>query len=83
MNNYSPSNSTYASGFIGIPAATIISWIVSLTGITMPGPVEAAIGVIISTAIGYFFCGGKAIHTEPEILPIPVVPIVKLPEVKL
>jgi hypothetical protein len=57
-----PSNSTFASVGIGVPAATVISWTVSLFGVVMPGPVEAAIGAIISSVIGYFFLGGKAVE---------------------
>ena len=63
-NPATPSNSTIASVGIGIPLATIISWIVSLTGAVMPGPVEAALGAVISAAVGYFFLGGKKEHTQ-------------------
>jgi len=62
-NPATPSNSTIASVGIGIPLATIISWVVSLTGVVMPGPVEAALGAVISAAVGYFFLGGKKEHT--------------------
>lgn len=65
-----PSNSTIASVGIGIPAATIISWLwngiasVKFPELVMPGPVEAAIGAIISAGVGYFFHGGKANDTQ-------------------
>jgi hypothetical protein len=55
-----PSNSTVASVGIGVPAATIISWIVQLLGIDMPGEVQAAFGAVLSAVIGYFFRGGKS-----------------------
>ncbi len=54
-----PSTSTVASFGIGVPVATIIAWALGLNGIDVPGPVEAAIGAVISTLIGYFFTGGK------------------------
>lgn len=60
-----PSNSTFASVGIGVPAATVISWIVSQFGIVMPGPVEAAIGALISAVVGYFFLGGKSADPDP------------------
>lgn len=63
--NLMPSISTFASVGIGVPAATILSWLVSTFGhVAMPGPVEAAIGAVISALVGYFFSGGKAAHTE-------------------
>jgi hypothetical protein len=61
-----PSNSTLASVGVGVPLATIISWAVSLFGATMPGPVEAAVGAVISAAVGYFFHGGQADDTVPK-----------------
>ena len=55
-----PSASTLASAGLGIPVATVLSWVLNVTtGVEMPGPVEAAIGAIVSTLIGYFFTGGK------------------------
>lgn len=60
-----PSVSTVASVGIGIPVATILSWICDVgLHIQMPGPVEAAFGAVISAVIGYLFKGGKAVHTE-------------------
>lgn len=60
-----PSTSTVASVGIGVPLATIIAWAVgAFAGVEVPGPVEAAIGAVISAAVGYFFMGGKAAHTE-------------------
>lgn len=61
-----PSNSTVASVGIGVPLATIISWVMSLNGIEVPGTVEAAFGVVIGALVGYFFIGGKAIDTEED-----------------
>lgn len=61
-----PSNSTYASVGIGVPVASVISWVVSLFGVSMPGPVEASTGVIVSAVIGYFFLGGKAEDVPPK-----------------
>lgn len=60
-----PSISTFASVGIGVPVATILSWLANaFAGVAMPGPVEAAIGAVISAAVGYFFSGGKAAHLE-------------------
>jgi hypothetical protein len=60
-----PSTSTVASVGIGVPVATILSWIVStFAGVEVPGPVEAALGVVIGAIVGYFFLGGKASDTE-------------------
>lgn len=59
-----PSNSTYASVGIGVPLATIISWLFdAFLRVQMPGPVEAAFGAVISAAVGYFFMGGRATQT--------------------
>ena len=58
-----PSSSTIASVGIGVPLATVIAWAVSLFGVEMPGPVEAAIGAVLSAAVGYFFHGGQASDT--------------------
>ncbi len=58
--SFRPSSSTVASVGIGIPVATVIVWLVGeLAAVEVPGPVEAAIGVIISAVVGYFFSGGK------------------------
>lgn len=59
-----PSNSTIASVGIGVPLATILAWIASQFGIDMPGEVQAAVGAVVSAAIGYLFIGGKAVDTE-------------------
>jgi uncharacterized membrane-anchored protein len=60
-----PSASTFASAGIGVPVATVLSWIVNtFTGVDVPGPVEAALGAIVSTIIGYIFLGGKASDVE-------------------
>ena len=60
-----PSGSTFASVGIGIPVAVVMSWLVStFGGVEVPGPVEAALGAIISALVGYFFTGGKAVDTE-------------------
>lgn len=55
-----PSNSTLASVGIGIPLATIASWVVTtFAGIEVPGPVEAAIGAVLGALAGYWFEGGQ------------------------
>jgi hypothetical protein len=60
-----PSNSTVASVALGVPAATVISWILNTYGnVQVPGPVEAALGALLGAAIGYFFKGGQSAHTE-------------------
>jgi hypothetical protein len=62
-----PSTSTVASIGIGVPVATIISWaLTEFAKIAVPGPVEAAIGVVIGAIVGYFFLGGKAADTAEE-----------------
>lgn len=61
-----PSTSTIASAGIGVPFATIMSWLINtFGGVDVPGPVEAALGAVISTIIGYFFIGGKANDVAP------------------
>jgi len=55
-----PSVSTVASLGIGVPLATIFSWILAEFGVVTPGNVEAAMGAVIGAAAGYFFNGGKA-----------------------
>lgn len=63
--NLRPSASTVASVGIGVPVATIVAWLFgTFAGVEVPGPVEAAFGAVISAAVGYFFIGGKAVHTE-------------------
>jgi uncharacterized membrane-anchored protein len=60
-----PSTSTIASAGLGVPIATIISWILNqFAGVDVPGPVEAALGAVVSTIIGYLFIGGKARDVE-------------------
>lgn len=59
-----PSTSTVASVGIGVPLATIIAWIIGQFGIDMTGEVQAALGAVLSAAVGYFFTGGKAVDTE-------------------
>lgn len=55
-----PSPSTVASVGIGVPVATLISWILSVTlTLEVPGEVQAAMGAIISAIVGMFFLGGK------------------------
>jgi hypothetical protein len=61
-----PSSSTVASAVIGAPLATLISWsVTTFLHVDVPGQVEAALGALLSTAIGYFFLGGKAVDTAP------------------
>jgi hypothetical protein len=60
-----PSTSTIASAAIGVPLATIISWLLNtFVGVEVPGPVEAAFGAVLGAGVGYFFMGGKAVDTE-------------------
>jgi hypothetical protein len=60
-----PSNSTVASAAIGIPVAVVVAWALKeFAGVEVPGTVEAALGAVLSTAIGYFFKGGQSAHTE-------------------
>lgn len=62
-----PSASTIASVGIGVPCATILSWVISqITGNPMPGPVEAALGAVISAVIGYIFPGGQSQDLQPK-----------------
>ena len=65
MANFTPSSSTIASVGIGIPVATIISWVLNqCCQMEMPGEVQAATGALTSAIVGYFFAGGKAVHLE-------------------
>ncbi len=60
-----PSNSTLASFGLGAPLALIISWILNeFFSVQVPGPVEAAMGALLSAGIGYFFNGGQSADTE-------------------
>ncbi len=59
------SPSTIASAGLGVPVATLVSWLVNVfTGIEVPGPVEAAFGAIVAALIGYFFIGGRREDVE-------------------
>jgi len=60
MTKLTPSNSTIASVALGVPVATVVAWLLQqFAGIAVPGEVQAAIGAIISSVIGYFFLGGQ------------------------
>lgn len=55
-----PSTSTIASLAIGVPAATVISWLFNqFSGIAVPPEVQTAFGALVSAFVGYFFIGGK------------------------
>lgn len=54
-----PSNSTLASAGLGLPAAIVIAWLAGQFQLDMGAEVQTALGVIISTLVGYFFEGGK------------------------
>jgi hypothetical protein len=59
-----PSASTVASVGLGVPIATVLAWLLSqFAGVEVPGPVEAAIGAIVSAVVGYFFVGGRRSDT--------------------
>lgn len=59
-----PSVSTVVSGAAGVPAVIVIAWLVAeVFKIHMPAEVQMALGAVISTAIGYFAKGGRAIDT--------------------
>lgn len=60
MASLKPSVSTVASAGLGVPAAVILSWGLSLSGVDVPGPVEAAFGVLIGAVVGFFFHGGTS-----------------------
>lgn len=67
MNNLRPSQSTIASVGLGVPAATLIAWILDVTiHVQMPGEVQAAMGALISALVGYAFLGGKHVDTADE-----------------
>lgn len=62
-----PSQSTIASAAIGVPLATITSWVLNtFAGVEVPGPVEAAFGAVLGAAVGYFFVGGKSEDTQDD-----------------
>lgn len=49
-----PTNKDFAVAGIGIPLATIISWVLNaFFKVEVPGPVEAAFGASLSALIGY------------------------------
>ena len=59
-----PSTSTVVSGSLGLAVALIVSWVLDvILKVQMPAEVQTALGVVISTSIGYFATGGKAIDT--------------------
>jgi Ca2+/H+ antiporter len=61
----SPSPSTVASIALGVPVATIVSWLLNtFLTVVVPGPVEAAMGVVIGQLMGYFFLGGRKNDVE-------------------
>ena len=60
MGNLMPSSSTVASGTLGVAVAVLVAWVLQqFVGVEMPGEVQAALGAIVSTVIGFFFTGGK------------------------
>lgn len=60
-----PSTSTVLSVALGAPVAILIAWILDVAfKVQMPAEVSAAIGVIVSSAVGYFGNGGKAADTK-------------------
>ena len=60
MQQYLPSSSTVASVGLGIPVATILAWVMAtFAGVEVPGEVQAAVGALVSAAVGYFFTGGR------------------------
>lgn len=62
-----PSQSTVASAAIGVPLATIVSWVLNtFAHVVVPGPVEAAFGCVLGAVVGFFFVGGQAAHTEVQ-----------------
>jgi hypothetical protein len=62
-----PSQSTVASVGIGVPVATVVAWAVAtFAGIVVPGEVQAALGALVSAAVGYFFTGGRRVDTQCE-----------------
>ena len=51
---FAPTRKIAAAAGIGIPLAAVIAWVLSLYQIDMPPAVEAALGSLVSVAIGYF-----------------------------
>lgn len=63
--NNAPSNSTFASVGIGIPVAIVLAWVShQFLNVDVPGEVQAALGAIVSSTVGYFFSGGRRADTE-------------------
>jgi len=58
-----PSTSTVASIGLGVPLAVLVSWGLSLAGITMPVEAQTALGAVLSAIVGYFFVGGQSSDT--------------------
>jgi len=52
--SHMPTRKVTAAGAVGIPAATILAWVLSINGIQMPPEVAAAAGGLLSTLIAYF-----------------------------
>lgn len=49
-----PSTNTIASVGIGVPIATVSAWLLEVCcQVPMPGEVQAALGALVSAAIGY------------------------------
>lgn len=62
---HQPSNSTFASVGIGVPVAIVLAWIShQFLLVDVPGEVQAALGAIVSSVVGYFFQGGRRADTE-------------------
>jgi len=60
-----PSQSTVASIGIGVPLATLVAWVCSeFFSVSMPGEVQAALGALVSSGVGWFFVGGRRADTQ-------------------
>lgn len=46
------------AGAIGVPLAVVVSWLISLYGLEVPGEVQAAMGALIATASAYLLPNG-------------------------
>ena len=64
VNPLTPSVSTVASGGFGVALAPVLIWALGLAHIPIPPDVAMYVGVLLSTAAGYIFKGGRAIHTQ-------------------
>ena len=53
QKSYAPTRKVMAAGAIGVPAATILAWVLQLNGISMPPEVATAVGGIVSTGLAY------------------------------